>query len=111
MTSSGYEFVVYQSSLFFAKTTLYLIDHRAMGFPVILHNKNQIFFHWKESQNITLDALINRCHIKGATKLQTKIIVSTTKIDKNTANISTGIFHNKFYFVTSNHISRYRKLN
>ena len=54
---------------------------------------------------------MNRCHIKGATKLQTKIIVSTTKIDKNTANISTGVFHNKFHFVTSNHIFRYRKLN
>ena len=36
----------------------------------------------------TLDALMNTCYIKGATKLQTKdIFVSTTKKAKNTANI------------------------
>ena len=45
-----------------------------------------------ESQNITLDALMNRCYIKGATKLQTKVTVSTTKIDKNTANILNSRF-------------------
>ena len=51
--------------------------------------------------------------LKGATKLQTKVIfVSATKIDENTTNISKLLFFTiNLHFVTLNQISTYRKLN
>ena len=51
--------------------------------------------------------------LKGATKLQTKVIfVSATKIDENTTNISKLLFFTlNLHFVTLSQISTYRKLN
>ena len=55
----------------------------------------------------------SRSNLKGATKLQTKVIfASATKIGENTTNISKLLFFTiNLHFVTSNQISIYRKLN